>query len=198
MYPEAKIRRAAVMLARGGVIAHATETCYGFACDAFSRRALKRLYRLKWMKQDKPVSILVADFKQAQRYGVFSKMARLLAQRCWPGPLTLIVKRKKTLPGFLNPGTKTIGIRVPDHALALSLARHFGRPLTTTSANISGRPPCYSISGIKRQFRSAAHKPDFILDAGRIKKRPPSTIIDLSGKKPQLVRQGELKISSLR
>lgn len=186
---------ALAVLRAGGVIAHATETCYGFACDSTNRSALARLYRIKKMSHSKPVSILVWSLEEAEKYGIFSVAAKKLAKKYWPGPLTLIVKRKKTLPVFLNPGHKTVGIRVPAHALSRKLAQKLGRPITTTSANISSMPSPYSVYAIRRQFRGQKLKPDFILDSGRLSKNSPSTILDVTGKKPKIIRQGGLKIS---
>lgn len=184
------LEKALAVLNDGGVIAHATDTCYGFACDIFNKKALVRLYGLKKMPQTKPISILVENLAMAKKYGVFSKSALELAKKYWPGALTIIVKRKKSLPKFLNPGTKTIGVRVPAHTLSRSLTKGFNRPLTTTSANISGEPSPYSVSAIQKQFRNQKTKPDFILDSGRLKKNPPSTVIDVSGKTPKIIRHG--------
>lgn len=183
------------VLKKGGVVVHATETCYGFACDVFNKKALERLYALKQMPKTKPISIMVDSFKEAQKYGYFSKKARELAQKHWPGPLTLIIRRKKTLPDFFNPGSETIGIRVPDHKLSLALVKKFKKPLTTTSANISKKSSCYSVAAIKKQFVKAKIKPDFYLNSGRIPRNPPSTIIDLSGPKIKIRRQGSLVCS---
>ncbi|MEK9132409.1 MAG: L-threonylcarbamoyladenylate synthase [Patescibacteria group bacterium] len=180
------------VLRRGGVIAHATETCYGFACDAFNKDALKRLYELKQMDSDKPVSILVDSLKTAKEYGIFNKKAIKLAQKYWPGPLTIVVKRKRALPAFLNPGIKTIGIRVPGHKLSLQIAKLFKQPITTTSANISGLPSPYSVSAIKKQFKNQKLKPDFIIDSGSLRKNPPSTIIYCSSGKIKVLRQGSI------
>lgn len=190
--------KAILLLKQGGVIAHATETCYGFACDIYDREALKSLYKLKKMDIKKPVSIMVASMKQAKKYGFFSKKSEQLAKKYWPGPLTIIVKRKKFLPKFLNPSIKTIGIRVPGHELTLKILRRFGGPLATTSANISGSPSPYSVSAIKKQFAGEKIKPDFILDSGRLPKNPPSTIIDMSARRIKILRKGKIKIFEFR
>ncbi len=187
------VTKALAVLRRGGVIAHATETCYGFACDIFNRRALASLYKIKKMSLRKPVSIMVHNLAMAKKYGAFSKKALLLAKKYWPGPLTIIVRRKNTLPKFLNPGAKTIGIRVPAHALSIALAKSFCSPLTTTSANISGMPSPYSVSAIQKQFRGRKFKPDFVLNSGRLKKNLPSTIIDISQKTPKIIRHGSCR-----
>ena len=186
--------KAVSILRSGGVIAHATDTCYGFACDIFNRSALVKLYKLKKMAQTKPVSILVSDFKMAQKYGFFNKNAKTLAQKYWPGALTIIVKRKKSLPKFLNPNVKTIGIRVPDHKLSLTLAKELGRPIATTSANISGKPSPYSVSAIKKQFHGQTPQPDFIIDSGKLNKNPPSTIVSAEGLSLKIIRQGSIQV----
>lgn len=189
-----KFKEALIVLKSGGIIAHATETCYGFACDIFNQRALARLYQIKKMSHKKPVSIMVSTLSMAKKYGIFNKTALKLAKKYWPGSLTIIVKRKNSLPIFLNPGIKTIGIRCPAHTLSRELVKKFGSPLTTTSANISGQPSTYSISAIQKQFRGQTYKPDFILRSGRLKKNPPSTVVDISGGVLKILRQGALKI----
>lgn len=190
--------KAVAALRSGGVIAHATDTCYGFACDVLNEKALARLYHLKKMPRSKPVSVLVADLDMAKIFGVFSKSALKLAQQYWPGALTIIVKRKKTLPTFFNHGHKSVGFRVPSDKLSRALPRAFGSPLTTTSANISGQPSPYSVAAIHRQFAHQPLKPDLTMDAGRLKKNPPSTIIDMTGKTPKIIRQGSVKIPTIK
>lgn len=189
---EKDLDKAISILCKGGVIAHATDTCYGFVCDALSEAPLSRLYQLKKMPKSKPVSLMVSDLAEASRYGFFNKNAMRLAKKYWPGPLTIIVKRKKTLPAFLNSENKTVGFRVPKHKLSIQLVKKFRRPLTTTSANISGLPSPYSVNEINKQFKKEKLKPDFIIDSGRLKKNLPSTIVDCSGKKMKLIRQGEV------
>lgn len=186
--------KAVATLRSGGVIAHATDTCYGFACDVLNKKALARLYRLKKMPRSKPVSLLVADVAMAKKFGVFPKSALKLAQKYWPGALTIIVKRKKTLPTFFNHGHMSVGFRVPGDKLSRELPRAFGSPLSTTSANISGQPSPYSVSAIRRQFVKQPFKPDLIMDAGRLKKNPPSTIIDMTEKTPKIIRQGSVRL----
>lgn len=173
------LKKALTVLRAGGVVVHPTDTCYGFAVDIFQKKALKRLYALKKMPLSKPVSIMVDSLEQAQFYGNFSKKALKLAQRGWPGPLTLVVPRKDTLPRHFNENSKTIGFRMPDSVLCIELVRRFKSPLTTTSANLSGLPPVYRIDDLARQFENEKLKPDFILDAGVLKKNPPSRILEV-------------------
>lgn len=207
-----RFKKALKILRAGGIVAHATETCYGFACDIFNQRALARLYQIKKMpykqaepqrgyfinapkgRNLKPVSIMVGNLAMAKKYGIFNKTVIKLAKKYWPGALTIIVKRKKILPSFFNPGIKTIGIRCPAHKLSRELIKKFGSPLTTTSANISGKSSPYSVTEIKRQFQNQKIKPDFILNDGRLKKNPPSTIVDISQRTLKILRQGDINV----
>ncbi|MBI2464281.1 threonylcarbamoyl-AMP synthase [Candidatus Peregrinibacteria bacterium] len=177
-YNEA-LKRALNVLRSGGVVVHPTDTCYGFAVDIFQKNALKRLYELKKMPLDKPVSIMVASLEQAKYYGSFSQKALELAQKGWPGALTLVVPRKDTLPRYFNKNVETIGFRIPASSLCLALVNGLKRPLTTTSANLSGLPPVYSVDDLARQFEQEELKPDFILDAGELKKNFPSRIFEV-------------------
>lgn len=173
------LKKALMVLRAGGVVVHPTDTCYGFAVDIFQKKALRRLYTMKKMPLSKPVSIMVDSLEQAQFYGNFSKKALKLAQRGWPGPLTLVVPRKDTLPRHFNENSKTIGFRMPDSVLCFELVKRLKSPLTTTSANLSGLPPVYRIDDLARQFENEKLKPDFILDAGELKKNPPSRILEV-------------------
>lgn len=187
----------------GQVVAHPTETCYGLAADIFQKVAVERVYRLKGMLFVKPVSILVRDLDEAQRYGEFSAKALKLALAHWPGPLTIIVPRKVTaggvsaLPVWINPGLGTIGFRVSSNKKTRQLLEAFGGPLTTTSANITGEPSPYSVQEILAQ----GLVPDFVLDGGQIGggsgpdgKEPPSTIVKVIGNEVELIREGSIAI----
>ena len=189
------IEQAVKILQQGGVIAHATDTCYGFACDIFNEAALKKLYELKGMDFDKPVSILVSSLEQAGAYAEFSGEALVLAKKYWPGALTLVLPRKYTLPSFLNPHISSIGIRVPNHELSHQLVKLLGRPITTTSANVTTLPSPYTAQAIHEQFKNRKTQPDFILDSGTLSEQNlPSTIIDMTNEKPRIIRQGSLVV----
>ncbi len=192
------IEQAVKVLLEGGVVAHATDTCYGFACDVFNERALVKLYALKEMSEYKPVSILVSSLAEAEGYADFDDESRVLAQQYWPGALTLVLPRKYTLPTFLNKQYKSVGIRVPDHELSLRLTQLLGRPITTTSANVTMLPSPYTAKAIREQFKDRKIKPDFILDSGILSSENlPSTIIDMTLRQPQIIRQGSLVIPGI-
>ena len=105
------ISRAVEVLRNGGVVMHPTETCYGLAVDVFNEKALEKLYRLKGRDADKPLSILVDSVGMAQEYGLFSEKAGELARKYWPGALSIVVPRKKSLSEFLNKGHDFVSIR---------------------------------------------------------------------------------------
>lgn len=174
----------------GGVVAHATETCYGLAADIFQKKALERLYSLKKMPLDKPVSVLVRDLDEAQRYGEFSSTALKLALKYWPGPLTIIVPRKPALPPLVNYGQNTVGFRVSSNKKTRELLEAFGGPLTTTSANVHAEKQAYSVQDMLAQ----GLVPDFVFDSGRIGENPPSTIVEVIGEELKVIRQGEIKL----
>lgn len=175
----------------GFVLLHPTETCYGLACRVHDQAAVKKLYEMKQMAFDKPVSLLMKDFEMAQRYGVFSEKALELAQRYWPGPLTLVVPRTELLPDWINPGTATVGMRVSSHPSVRQLFEDLDEPITTTSANVHALPQAYSVSEALEQ----GLKPDAVLDEGVIVQNPPSTIVEVLGDSIRVIRQGEIRIA---
>lgn len=186
-FPSPSIIQEAVRFLRlGKVIAHPTDTCYGLAVDVHSAKGLKRLYSLKKMPIDKPVSILVRSLEEARRYGEFCELSERMAMEFWPGPLTLVVPRKPGLPDFLNPGAELIGLRVIDEPVSLALLEELGGPITTTSANLHGEKTPFSVD----DFTVA---PDLVLDVGCLRKHEkPSTVIKIADNKATTLRQGDL------
>ncbi len=174
----------------GGVVAHPTETCYGLAVDIFQKGAVEKLYRLKGMDLNKPVSLLVRDLEEAQRYGVFSERALELAKRYWPSALTLVLPRTALLPLWVNPGLATIGLRVSPNKKARQLVEAFGGPLTTTSANVHGQPEAYKVD----DFLAQGLVPDAVLDSGQLGKTPPSTLVEVVENEVRILRQGDLRL----
>lgn len=180
------------VLQNGGVVMHPTETCYGLAVDVFSREALEKLYKLKGREAHKPLSILVNGMGMATEYGVFSAKAQELAEKYWPGPLSIVVPRKDNLPTFLNKGERFISMRFSSEEFCDEFVKAFHRPVTTTSANASGEPPLYEpeIAG----FGENAALIDLVVDAGKIPENKPSTVVKVDGDKVEVLRQGDLKI----
>lgn len=189
------LREALDVLREGGVVAHATETCYGLACDLRNPAAVGKLFALKQRPTDKPVSGLFPSVEAAKEYVTWNERADGPAATYLPGPLTLILPLRN--PGSLFPmpdGGTTLGVRVSSHPLAHSLSLSFGSPLSTTSANLSTLPNPYSAEDIARQYEGQDLKPDLVLDSGRIPETPPSTVIDCTRENPTELRGGNVKI----
>jgi L-threonylcarbamoyladenylate synthase len=180
------IENAVITFDEEGVVMHPTETCYGLAVDIFHEDALRKLYFMKDMKEDKPLSILVGDMEMAQEYGVFSEKALELAKQHWPGALTIIVPKTENLPAYFNKGHETIAIRISGLEFCRELVQHLGEPITTTSANKAGEAPLYSpmvMGGV-----------DLLVDGGVLEKKAPSTVISVIGDEVKVIRQGELEL----
>lgn len=179
------VNQALIALKNGGVVMHATETCYGLAADVLNEEALTKLYDLKGMAADKPVSILVDGYGMASEYGVFSEKAFALAQKHWPGPLSILVPRSKKLPEFFNPGHEFVSIRCSSDSFCTEMVKALGRPVTTTSANKAGEPQLY----LPQKFDERI---DLVVDAGELIANKPSTIVRVDGDRLEILRQGAL------
>ncbi len=186
------VDKAVEVLRSGCVVMHPTETCYGFAVDVGNAEALEKLYKLKGRDANKPVSIMVADLEMARTYGEFSTKALELAEKYWPGPLTILVPRSLNLPENFNKGQEFVGIRCPSHEFSRELVKAFGSPITTTSANLSGEPPLYEVD--LKSFGELAKEIDLVVDGGEIPMNKPSTIVKVIGAEIEIIRQGDLEI----
>ena len=182
------VRRAVALLAQGEIVAYPTDTLYGLAVDPRRPDAVERLFRAKGRPAEMAVPLIAADPEQvARRAGRLTPLARTLAERFWPGPLTLVVDAAPVLNSRLLAGGRTVAVRVPDSAVARALARELGHPLTATSANRSGSPPATSAAAVVGAIgRDLA----CVLDAGPAESTSPSTIVDVRGAAPVLLRPG--------
>jgi L-threonylcarbamoyladenylate synthase len=194
-----QIQEAIKILKAGGVVAIPTSTSYGFAVDATNEKAVRKLFALKGRNFKKPIHVIARDLKQVAGLVRFGGAAELLAKEFWPGPLTLVLPLKKAGPSWtaLSAGSRTLGVRLPDHPVMAELMEAFGKPITATSANVSGKPQAYSVAEIKKQFISAKQKPDFYLDAGKLRGQKPSTIVQIDGRHVTLLREGPLEFHHL-
>ena len=166
-------------LQAGEVVALPTDTFYGLAVDPVNLRAVDRIYDLKARARHKPLSLLIEDVAQAYELaraldGSFDR----LAERFWPGPLTLVVKAGSKLPLRVTANTGNVALRVPEAPLCRTVVRELGLPITATSANLRGLPECTSASCVREQF---GDKLPLIVDAGPTQRSVATTIVDLSG-----------------
>ncbi|NPA49586.1 MAG: threonylcarbamoyl-AMP synthase, partial [Thermodesulfobacteria bacterium] len=186
---EEALRAALKALKEGKVVVIPTETFYGLAVDCQNEEALKRLFALKRRPEEKPVLLLVGDLAQLEEVvREITPLARKLIAAFWPGPLTLVLEARPGLSSFLTAGTGKVAVRLSSHPVPRRLALSFGRPITGTSANLSGKPPARSVAEVLAQLPGV----DLVLDAGVLPARAPSTIVDASGEAPVLLREGEI------
>jgi len=188
------IEKAAKIIRNGGTVVYPTDTLYGLGANALDRKAVLKIFEIKGRKFDQPISIAVSDLKEAKKYALFNPIALKIARKFLPGPLTLILYQKRKIPKELNPDKK-VRIRIPDNRVALELIKKSGVPLTATSANLSGgKNPITA----REAVRQIGEKVDLVLDAGRCKYSKPSTLIDLSSGKVEVVREGVIEKKDIK
>lgn len=188
------IDRAVSILNRGGVVAFPTDTVYGIGVHPCQPEAVRKLYQVKGRPIDKPIPILLGSIGDVEQVAQnVPESFFQLANRYWPGELTLIVEAKN-LPPEVTAGGKTVGLRMPNHALALKLLRSFGRPIATTSANKSDEMPATSTEEVRDNLGKLV---DLILDSGQTLTKTASTVLDLSVCPPQIRRHGGIPAEGL-
>ena len=182
------IDTAARILERGGVIAFPTGSLYGLGADALNASAVDRVFAVKKRTSDKPLLILVPDRKVVFDLAAeVPPAAERLMDRFWPGQVTIVFKAFPELPSNLIAGTGRIGIRLPGHPVARALVSAFGRPITGTSANLSGQGGCHHIDELDAML---IEQLDLVLDAGLLKEGIGSTVVDITGNEPIVIREG--------
>jgi L-threonylcarbamoyladenylate synthase len=182
----AVIRQAAEMIHDGLVVAYPTDTLYGLAVDPRNAGAVRRLFELKGRPETSALTLIAADMAHARAAGDFSDEAERLAAQWWPGPLTIVIRARPILVAELLGGGDTVGVRIPDHPVALALARDAGFCVTATSANRSGEAAAAAPDAVAVSLPGV----DAILDGGAAPGGRPSTIVNASNRVPVLVRDG--------
>jgi L-threonylcarbamoyladenylate synthase len=190
-----EVRRAAEILKRGGLVAFPTETVYGLGADAASAAAMARLYAAKRRPADHPVIVHFADAEIAFSWArEVPQGARKLAAKFWPGPLTLILKKSAKAGDFVTGGQDTVGLRVPAHPVAQELLRAFGGGIAAPSANRFGQVSPTTAAHVREDLGADA---ELVLDGGPSEVGIESTIVDLSGGEPVLLRPGRISAAEL-
>lgn len=189
------LKRAVKILRAGGVVVFPTETAYGLAVDATNIKAIRRVSKIKDRVPAKTFPLIAADQKMVEKYAVLSPLMKVLVKDNWPGALTVVVSaRSGRLKEFALIRSGTLAVRVSSHPIARELSRRLGRPIISTSANLSGQPTCYSVSAVKKQLAGRKSQPDFYLDIGRLPRRQLSTIIEEKDGRIVVLRPGSVKI----
>lgn len=196
IYPDNASARehAARVVASAGVVAFRTDTFYGLGADPLDPEALERINALKG-RDSKPILVLAADADGVRRLiASASRAFDVLAARHWPGALTLVAEARAGVPELLTAGTGTVGVRLPDDEDARAIVRACGGLLTATSANTAGEPPARTAEEVARYFAEA---PGLIIDGGAARSELPSTVLDVSGERPRLIREGVVTRAAL-
>lgn len=191
------LERAAKLLLEGEVLVCPTDTGYAFTANALDEAAIEKVFVLKKRSPDKPIHMALSSIEEAERYACVNEVARALARKFLPGALTLVLPRRERVPSLLTGGRDTVGIRIPDNQTILTLIKMIDRPLTTTSANLSGQASPQTVQGIISQLADSSRQVALILDQGTIPALGTSTIFDLSVDPPQIIRQGLISESEI-
>ena len=188
------LKRALKVLASGGVVAFPTDTVYGLGAPAFKVESIERLYAIKGRQQTKAIAVLIAEPGDLGKVAKEpSEQAVRLAQRFWPGALTLVLARHPDLPSVLSPND-TIGVRVPNHPVAQALLAAAG-PLAVTSANVAGGANARSAFEVLVQLGGRI---ELVLDGGQTPGDRPSTVVELTGPQPRVLRAGPISEEQIK
>ncbi|MEO8399392.1 MAG: L-threonylcarbamoyladenylate synthase [Ignavibacteriaceae bacterium] len=185
------INKAVEVLKNGGVIIYPTDTVYGIGCDIFNKDALERIFQIKNDNSSKLFSFVCSDLKDIAKYAKVSDYAYRTMKHLLPGPYTFILPAAKSVPKMLWSKRKTVGIRVPNHAITLSLVQALGNPIISTSTTSRKGEILFDPFEIKNIFNSQV---DLMLAAGSLNGQP-SSVVDLSEDVPEVIREGAGDVS---
>ena len=187
------LARSLALLQAGHLVAFPTDTVYGLGASAFNPQSIDKLFAVKGRDTAKAIAVLIGEPEAlAQVASQIDRVARRLAECFWPGPLTLVIPRHPDLPDNLSP-LPTIGVRMPDHPVALELLRQTG-PLAVTSANLSGQPNTVTAQQV---FAQLSGRLPLIIDGGQTPGGQPSTVVDCTGPEMVILRPGPLSYQDL-
>ena len=187
---EESIQLAGEVLKQGGIVAFPTDTVYGLGAVCTNDEAVRKIFAAKGRDEGKPLSILVASVEQAEQIALeIPEKARRLMEKYWPGALTLVFKKRPEISDKVSAGRETIGLRMPDSRAAVKLLEAAGTPLAAPSANTSGKRSSVSAEDV---IADLAGRVDMILDGGRCPVGISSTVVDLTGESPVILREGSI------
>jgi L-threonylcarbamoyladenylate synthase len=190
------VQQASDVLHRGGLVIFPTETVYGLAADALSEEAVRRVWEVKGRPSDKPLPVQVADVDGLRLlWREVPEDLIPLIRAFMPGPLTLVYWRSALVPDVVTAGADTVGVRIPDHPVALALLRAFGRPIVAPSANLSGEEPPSRVEDVSPRLLEQV---DVVIDAGNTGGGVPSTVLEVTTRPARVLRAGALPTTELR
>jgi L-threonylcarbamoyladenylate synthase len=187
------ILAASRIVIKGGLVVYPTETVYGLGCDPFNVEAVKRVFKVKG-KRRKPLPVLASSLNHIERIAYMSQDGKKIAEKFWPGSLTLIFPKKPVLPDIVTCNIDTVGVRIPKHDVALQLISLSNDLLIGTSANKTGEKPPRTVHEAAQQLKEEV---DVFLDGGPTTLGRPSTVADLTSKKPRILREGPVSLEEI-
>ena len=188
--------KAVQVLRSGGVVAFPTDTLYGLGADVFCTPAIERVFAIKERPAGMPMPVLIASPNDLSKVALeVPDLAWELANRFWPGALTIILNRSRDIPDLVSGGRDTLGVRMPNHPVALAMIQGFGGPVTGTSANISGGDNPSSWQEVERAL---GNRVDHVVEEGPAPSGSASTVLDLTTELPSLVRAGDVDLSRIQ
>ena len=191
---EENLLLAAEMIKKGELIAFPTETVYGLGADGLNVEACRKIFAAKGRPTDKPLSLHVSSIEMVERVAKISSTAEKLFKKFCPGALTIILQKNKIVPDFVTCGKSSVGIRFPENDVALRLITLSGTPIAAPSANLSGKTPPKTAQEV---FSNLSGKIPLILDGGQCEFGISSTIIDLTGSEPKILRHGAISAEKI-
>jgi len=191
------LKEARRILKRGGAVVYPTDTLYGLGVNALSDISLRKLFQIKKRPFNKPIPIMVRDLEMAKKLAFIDRKTERVLNLVWPGAVTVVLEKKSIVPDILTASQSTVGLRIPDCLISQLLIKNLDFPITCTSANLSGQEPLFCGQEIFEVFQKQSVKPDLILEAGCLSKKSPSTILDLTGPQPRILRVGPVSKGEL-
>jgi len=188
------IREASKVIKNGGLVIYPTDTVYGLGCDPFNIVAVERVFKVKGERKEKPLPILASDLESIKKITHINERARKIAERHWPGALTLVVPKKPVLPNIVTCGLASVGVRIPNHTVAIQLISLCDGLLVGTSANKTGEKPPRTAQEAAKQL---GEQVDIVLNGGPTPLGEESSIVDLTSMKPKILREGPVKLKDI-
>jgi L-threonylcarbamoyladenylate synthase len=192
------VSKAAQVLRAGGVVLYPTDTLYGLGADALSDEAVAKIYAIKGRDEGKPIHCVVSDLSMAEKYGEIHDGVRKLVQALPKGRVTFIVRKQPQVKGGIARNVETFGFRIPDNDFCIEMVRAFGGPVTATSANKSGETPGQSLGEILSRLGPSTYGIDCAFDGGELAESKPSTVLDCTGPKPIMLREGAVPAKDIQ
>jgi len=190
------INKTSKILKKGGLVVFPSDTVYGLLVDATNEKAVKKLIEFKNRPPGKAISVFISDFKMLNKLSVVEKEQLKTIKQILPGPFTVVLRSRHKVNPLLESEKGTLGIRMPMYRYIEVLIRKFGKPITATSANLAGRPPHYSVDSLLRNLPAQKKELiDLIVDAGKLFKNKPSTVVDLTTSEIKVLRKGDFDLS---